>query len=100
VEERQRLHDWERAAARHVVLQRRLDGTELAAPVEKVAAGQVQKGGGRHGGERGTIERKASGSAQWRRRLVKKGGQEVKMVGGMCGRNLAGSRHCSEYFFF
>jgi hypothetical protein len=44
----------------------------------KVAAGQVKKAGGRHGGERGTIERKASGRTQRRRRLVEKGQQEAQ----------------------
>jgi hypothetical protein len=44
------LHDWERAAARHAVLQQRIGGAELATPVEKAV--------GRHGGERGWRERR------------------------------------------
>ena len=39
VAERQRLHDWERAAAHHAVRQQRIGGAELAAPVEKAVAG-------------------------------------------------------------
>jgi hypothetical protein len=54
VVERQRLHDWERAAARHDILQQRLYGTKLAALVEKIAAGPVEKAiAGRSGGEAG-----------------------------------------------
>jgi hypothetical protein len=41
--ERQRLHDWERAAACHTVLQQRLGGVELAALAEKAAAGVMEK---------------------------------------------------------
>jgi hypothetical protein len=43
VAKRQRLHDWERAAARHAVLQQRIGGTELTAPMKKAAAGPVEK---------------------------------------------------------
>ena len=44
VAERQQLHDWERAVARHAVLQQRIGGAELAAPVEKVCGRSGREG--------------------------------------------------------
>jgi hypothetical protein len=60
----------------------------------------VEKVDGRCGGERAAMERKASGSAQWRRRPVERrhAGGTVEMADGMRGRSLAGSRHCGEFF--
>jgi hypothetical protein len=77
VAKRQRLRDWERAAARHAVLQQRLGGAELTAPMENVAAGPVEKavaGSLRYRKQvRDAMERKGSESAQWR-----EGGQEAR----------------------
>jgi hypothetical protein len=55
-----RLHDWERAVTRHGVLQQRLGGAELAAPLEKVVAGPVKKAIAGHSSGEGRLE------ARWR----------------------------------
>jgi hypothetical protein len=94
VAERQRLHDWERAAARHAVLQQRIGGAELATPVEKAV--------GRHGGERGVMKRKANESTRWRGRCSE---EKVSRRHSRDGRRdaqrsaVACLRRCGEFFF-
>ena len=79
--ESQRLHDWERVATRHAVLQQRLGGAELGTPVEKAVAGHSD-GEGRweaswrerraeaRGGEGGVVERRRAGGAVERSRRL------------------------------
>jgi hypothetical protein len=67
-------------------------GAELAAPVEKTAAGPVEMAGGRRGGERG---RGGKGGAVERRRRRRHGGEGVRDAR---RSTVAGSRGCGEFF--
>jgi hypothetical protein len=90
---------------RHV----KFTGVELAAPVQKAAAGPVKKvvagrsggeAGGRRGGERGVVERKA-GKAQWRGSAVerRRAGGTLEKAGGMRGGARLRARGASVSFF-
>jgi hypothetical protein len=79
---RQWLRDWERAAARHAVLQQRFGSAEFTTPMEKTAAGPVEKaiaGSLRQRRQaRGAVKREA----RWRGRRA-----------GACSGENAGRRH-------
>jgi len=63
----------------------------------------VDKAGGRRGGERDAMERKASGSVRWRgRRIGEKAGRRHGGDGRRDARwsAVTGSRCCGEFFLF